>query len=70
MTPVEAVSFASPSAVQGWLMTRGLDDVVVGVIGKTTGAAVARVRPPDTVATRPSHKALAGALADHLEKTA
>jgi uroporphyrinogen-III synthase len=70
MTPVEAVSFASPSAVQGWLMTRDLEDVVVGVIGKTTGAAVARVRPPDTVATRPSHKALALALADHLEKTA
>ena len=70
MTPVEAISFASPSAVQGWLITRDLDDVVVGVIGQTTAAAVARIRPPDAVATRPSHKALALALTDHLEKTA
>ena len=70
MTPVEAVSFASPSAVQGWLMARDLRDVVVGVIGKTTGAAVARIRPPDAVATRPSHKALALALANQLEKIA
>ena len=69
-TEVEAVSFASPSAVQGWLVTRDLRDLVVGVIGKTTGAAVARIRPPDVVATRPSHKALALALADHMEKTA
>jgi hypothetical protein len=42
----------------------------VGVIGNTTGAAVARIRPPDAVATRPSHKALALALANQLEKTA
>lgn len=69
-TGVEAVSFASPSAVQGWLVTRDLRDLVVGVIGKTTGAAVARIRPPDVVATRPSHQALALALSDYLEKTA
>ncbi|HWL48713.1 MAG TPA: uroporphyrinogen-III synthase [Acidimicrobiia bacterium] len=70
MTHVEAISFASPSAVQGWLVTRDLRDLVVGVIGTTTAAAVARIRPPDVVAARPSHKALALALTDYLEKTA
>ena len=70
MTRVDAVSFASPSAVQGWLVTRDLRDLVVAVIGKTTGAAVARIRPPDVVATRPSHKAMALALTDYLEKSA
>ena len=70
MTDVQAISFASPSAVQGWLVTRDLRNLVVGVIGKTTGAAVARIRPPDVVATLPSHQALALALTDYLEKTA
>lgn len=66
-TPVDAVAFASPSAVQGWLLTRDLDDVVVGVIGPATAAAVARVRPPDVVAPRPAHRSLAMALNEHLE---
>jgi uroporphyrinogen-III synthase len=70
LTPVEAVSFASPSAVQGWLGTRDFDDLVLGVIGKTTWAAVARVREPDVVATRPSHPALALSLSNYLEKSA
>lgn len=66
-TDVDAAAFASTSAVQGWLLTRGLDDVVVGVIGKTTAAAVERVRPPDVVAPRPAHRSLAVALNQHLE---
>lgn len=66
-TEVDAAVFASPSAVQGWLLTRGLDDVVVGVIGKTTATAIARVRPPDVVALRPAHTSLAAALNEHLE---
>jgi uroporphyrinogen-III synthase len=66
-TDVDAAAFASPSAVQGWLLTRGFDDVVVGVIGKTTAAAVARLRPPDVVAPRPAHRSLANALKEHLE---
>ena len=64
---VDAAAFASPSAVQGWLLTRGLDDVVVGVIGATTAAAVARVRPPDVIAPRPAHRSLAAALNEHME---
>jgi uroporphyrinogen-III synthase len=66
-TRVDAAAFASPSAVQGWLLTRDLDDVVVGVIGPTTAAAVARIRPPDVVAPRPAHRCLAMALDEHLE---
>lgn len=66
LTPVGATVFASPSAVQGWLMTRDFDDVVVAVIGETTRAAVARHRSPDVVAPRPSHRALAMTLMNHL----
>lgn len=64
---VHAVSFASPSAVTGWQRVRTIDDVVVGVIGRTTAAAVGRRRPPDVVAPTPTHPALAVALASHLE---
>lgn len=64
---VPAVAFAAPSAVAGWLLSRDLGGVVVGVIGHTTGAAVARWRVPDVVAPEPSHLALAVALASYLE---
>ncbi len=66
-TEVDAVAFSPPSAVQGWLLARGLDDVVVGVIGKTTAAAVARVRQPDVVSPRPAHGSLAVAMNQHME---
>ncbi|MGH8959500.1 MAG: uroporphyrinogen-III synthase [Acidimicrobiia bacterium] len=64
---VEAVAFASPSAVEGWHLTRDIDELVVGVIGATTWAAAARYREPDVVASIPSHRALAQALASHME---
>lgn len=64
---VEAVAFASPSAVEGWLLSRDMEGLVVGAIGPTTGEAVARLRPPDVVASPPSHVALARALASYLE---
>ncbi len=67
--PVEAVAFASPSAVTGWLLTRSLEDLVVGAIGKTTAAALARHRPPDVIAPEPSHSALARMIASFLEVT-
>jgi uroporphyrinogen-III synthase len=65
--PVDAVVFASPSAVRGWSLSRSLDGLVVGVIGETTGAAVHRYRAPDVVAAIPSFPALAGALSSFLE---
>jgi uroporphyrinogen-III synthase len=66
-TPVDAVVFASPSAVTGWLLARDFDEVVVGVIGPTTRAAVARHRMPEVVAPEPSHHSLALALRSYLE---
>ena len=64
---VQAVVFASPSAVTGWLLARDLEDVVVGVIGATTQAAVARHRMPEVIAPEPSHHSLARALTSYLE---
>lgn len=66
-TPVDAVVFASPSAVTGWLLTRDFEEVVVGVIGATTRAAVAPHRVPEVVAPEPSHYSLARALSSYLE---
>lgn len=66
-TQVLAVAFASPSAVEGWHLARNLEGLVVGVIGATTGEALTRHRPPDVVAPEPTHRALAHALASHLE---
>lgn len=64
---VRAVSFASPSAVRGWLLSRRLEGLVIGAIGPTTRSEVVRHRPVDVMAPRPSHPSLAQALADHLE---
>jgi uroporphyrinogen-III synthase len=64
---VRSVAFASPSAVAGWHVARNLFGLVVGVIGATTSAAVSRHRPPDVIASSPSHWALARALASHME---
>lgn len=65
--PVDAVGFASPSAVTGWHLSRDLDRLVVGVIGATTASAVSCWRPVDAMAIRPSHADLARALARRLE---
>lgn len=65
--PVEAVVFASPTAVQGWAMSRGFDQLVVGVIGHTTAREAARHRSPDLVASTPSFPALAHELSSYLE---
>ncbi|MGH8913509.1 MAG: uroporphyrinogen-III synthase, partial [Acidimicrobiia bacterium] len=66
-TEVEAVAFSSPSAIDGWLLSRTLDGLVVGVIGPTTAAALARHRAPDVVAPQPSHELMARAMASYLE---
>lgn len=61
---VDAVAFASPSAVEGWLSSRPLDDVVVAAIGPTTAAALVRHGiGVDVVPARPGHEELAAALA-------
>ena len=40
LDPVEVVIFGSPSAITGWCRSRGLDDLVLAVIGETTGQAL------------------------------
>ena len=67
---VAAVAFSSPSAVHGWHLSRSFDTLVIGVIGATTRLAVATHRPPDVVAPKPSHYALARAMASYLEVSA
>lgn len=65
--PVQAVAFASPSAVQGWLLSRDFKGLVVGVVGPTTWRAVAFRQVPEVIAPQPSFQALAQALASYLE---
>jgi uroporphyrinogen-III synthase len=67
MDPVAAAAFASPSAVAGWSLSRRLDGLVIGVIGPTTAKAVAIHRSPDVMAPRPTHQALAQAMASYME---
>lgn len=65
--PVDAVAFGSPTAVRGWFLSRDLDGLVVGAIGKTTAGAlgecavVADVEPP-----HPSFEQLIAGMAEHL----
>lgn len=65
--PVDGVAFGSPTAVRGWLLSRSLDGLATGAIGKTTAAELARrsatadVEPPS-----PSFERLIAAMAQHL----
>lgn len=67
LTPVDAVAFASPSAVAGWTLARDFEDLIVGAIGTTTARAVERHRSPDVIAATPSYPALAEAIATFME---
>jgi uroporphyrinogen-III synthase len=63
--PVDVVTFASPSAVEGWSLTRGFEPLVLA-IGPTTRAALERAgRPPDLMADDPTFTALARSIAHH-----
>lgn len=69
--PVEAATFASPSAVAGWLQTRTLDGLILAAIGPATAGELARHgRPPEVTAPNPGFPALADALAAYLEEAA
>ncbi len=66
---VDAVTFASPSAVLGWRRSRPLEGLVVAALGPTTAAAVKALgRPVDVVAEIPSPEGLADSLVRHLEE--
>ena len=67
--PVDAVIFGSPSALEGWLLTRDLSGVVVAAMGETTAAAVqASGREPDVVPPMPGAAAVVAALATYLNR--
>lgn len=67
--PVDAVIFGSPSALEGWLLTRGLSGIVVAAMGETTAAAVhASGREPDVVPPIPGAAAVVAALATYLHR--
>jgi len=66
---VDAVVFGSPTAVEGWHLSRTLDDLVVGAIGHTTAEALGHWgAAPHVVPETPSFHRLvelvAGELAD------
>lgn len=65
--PVDAVIFGSPSAVSGWVMSRSLDDLVLGAIGGSTAEALAaHGHSPHVVPNRPGYETLIGLVVDHL----
>jgi uroporphyrinogen-III synthase len=66
---VDAALFGSPSAVEGWRLTRSIVDLgVVGAMGPTTASALDRAgRIPEVVADPPSVETLVQALVTHLE---
>ena len=52
--PVDAVVFGSPTAVSGWLTSRGLSGLLIGAIGPTTASALRKQGfEPDAVPDRP-----------------
>lgn len=69
--PVDAALFGSPSAVEGWRLSRDLDEPgIVAAMGETTAAALDEAgRVADIVPERPSVQALVDALADRQEVT-
>jgi uroporphyrinogen-III synthase len=66
---VDAVVFASPSAVTGWFISRDVEGVATGVIGETTAAELAgRGHTYDVVAPHPSMDELIRLIARHLRE--
>lgn len=63
--PVDVVTFASPSAVDGWSLSRGFDPLVLAIGSATRTALEQRGRPPDLVADTPTFKALARTIDRH-----
>lgn len=64
--PVDVVTFASPSAVDGWSLARGFDQLVLAIGSATRATLEHRGHPPDLVADSPSFQALARTLDRHL----
>lgn len=66
---VPVATFASPSAVTGWMRSRSLEGIVRAALGPTTAAALAAVgHPAQVVAAVPRPCSLAEALTCHLDE--
>ena len=66
---VDVVMFGSPSAAEGWCLSRSLDGLVVAAMGATTAAAlIDRGHPPHVIPERPSVENLVTALTNHLRE--
>jgi uroporphyrinogen-III synthase len=63
--PVDVVTFASPSAVDGWSLTRGFDALVLAIGSATRATLEQRGHPPDLVADTPTFQALARTIDRH-----
>ena len=69
LDPVDVVIFGSPSAITGWCRSRGLDDLVVAVIGETTAQALSdHGHEAHVIPDRPDYEALVTALDDYLRE--
>ncbi len=67
LDPVDAAVFTSAPAVEGWFLSRTLDDIVVGAIGLGAESTLRRRgRVADVLCWRPSYARLARALAGYL----
>jgi uroporphyrinogen-III synthase len=64
---VDAVVFASPTAVEGWHLSRTLDDLIVGAMGETTASALLDIgSSPHVMPEKPSFNRLASLVAIEL----
>ena len=67
LDPADAAVFESPLAVEGWVQTRDLAEIVVSAIGPATAAALRRYgRGADILVRRPHFEILAETLASAL----
>ena len=67
LDPADAAVFESPLAVEGWVQTRDLAEIVVSAIGPATAAALRRHgRGADILVRRPHFEMLAETLASAL----
>lgn len=67
--PVDGAMFGSPRAVDGWLLSRDLEGIVVGAVGQTTASALRRRgTAADIVPRRPSFDRLGRLMAEHLHE--
>ena len=67
--PVDAAAFGSPSAVAGWAMGRGFNEILIGSIGETTSTSLRELGvEPDVEPASPGYRGLLALIADEFER--